>query len=42
MKHKFTILSVSGLSDMFVNTENCISDCMHKLLNSGENCYDKE
>lgn len=34
--------AVSDLSDMFINADNRISDCMHKLLNSGENCYDKE
>ncbi|HAO3759008.1 TPA: hypothetical protein IOH10_002642 [Salmonella enterica] len=33
--------AVSDLFDMFINTDNRISDCMHKLLNSGEKCYDE-
>lgn len=27
----------ASLIDMFVRIENCISECMHKLSNSGEN-----
>lgn len=27
----------ASLVDMFVRIENCISECMHKLSNSGEN-----
>lgn len=31
----------ASLINMFARVENCISECMHKLLNSGEKCYDE-